>query len=118
MSKKMLNKNFLEDYLTKKVLSGNGDLLANLPNLASEDCEKVVFNVIGFQLTKKCYFGLVFPIHDNSHIDELRNLSNGYLEVKNGTVKMGVTKLENLQSILQAPYLKPGSVHSLTSAFT
>ena len=117
MTEKKSTENALTELLTQTVLNHNVGLLEKLPNLAPEDCALVVYTAMGFQLTKKCYFDLVFPTDDDSHIDELRNLSNGYLEFKDGEVKMGVTKLEDLQTILQAPYLKPGSVHSLPSAF-
>jgi hypothetical protein len=37
-------------------------------------------------------------------------LSNGYVEFKDGVVRMGVTKLENLEKILGTPYIKPRSI--------
>jgi hypothetical protein len=59
------------------------------------------------------YFGLTFPLEDSAHIEELRALSNKYIEFKDGVVKMGVLKLENLEIILRAPYIKPSSVRIL-----
>jgi|WetSurMetagenome_2_1015567.scaffolds.fasta_scaffold114911_1 hypothetical protein len=118
MEEKKSEDNATNQHLTKNVLSWNSALLEKLPNLVPEDCELVVYDAMGFQITKKGYFGLAFPLNDDKHINELKDLSNGYLELQNGTVKMGVTKLENLQTILQIPYLKPGSVQIVTSAFT
>ncbi len=118
MDEKNFENNAIEQHLTKKVLSCNSALLEKLPNLAPGYCELVVYDAMGFQLTKKGYFCLEFPLKDDDHINELKDLSNGYLEVKNGKVKMGVTKLENLQAILQATYLTPGSVQIITSAFS
>ncbi len=118
MDGKKSEDNAIKQHLIKNVLGCNSALLEKLPNLAPGDCELVVYDAMGFQLTKKGYFCLAFPLKDDDHINELKDLSNGYLELKNGTVKMGVTKLENLLAILQAPYLTPGSVQIVTSAFT
>lgn len=60
---------------------------------------------------KGMYFGLTFPLEDSAHIEELRALSNKYIEFGDGVVKMGVLKLENLERILRAPYIKSRSVH-------
>jgi hypothetical protein len=118
MTEKKSTVNVFEQHLTQTVFNHNGDLTKKLPNLAPEDCELVVYNTMGFQLSKKGYFRLEFPIDGNNHIDELRDLSNGYLEVKEGKVNMGVVNLENLQKILKVSYLEPGSVHIRTSAFS
>ena len=64
-------------------------------------------------LFRSKYFGLTFPLEDSTHIAELGTLSNGYVEFKDGVVKMGVVKLENLEKILRAPYIKPRSIHIL-----
>ena len=56
---------------------------------------------------------MTFPLEDSTHIEELRALSNGYVEFRDGVVRMGVIKLENLEKILRAPYIKPGSIHIL-----
>jgi hypothetical protein len=53
---------------------------------------------------------LTFPLEDNSHLEELRALSNGYVEFRNGVVRMRLIKLENLEKILKASYIKPRSV--------
>ena len=42
MSEKTSTKNALKEHLTQRVLSRDGDLLAELPNLAPKDCELVV----------------------------------------------------------------------------
>ena len=117
MIEKQSDDNVIKQYLTKNVFVCDKALLEKLPNLAPEYCDLIVYDAMGIQLTKKGYFGLAFPLSDDSHINELKDLSNGYLELENGTVKMGVTDLENLQAILQASYLKPGSVRIVTSAF-
>jgi hypothetical protein len=46
-------------------------------------------------------------------MEELRALSNGYVEFGDGVVSMGVIKLENLEKILRAPYIKPRSIRFL-----
>jgi hypothetical protein len=66
---------------------------------------------MGYHLGKSKFFGLTFPLEDSAHINELEALSNGYVEIKGGIVRMGVLKLENLEKILRAPFLKQGSVH-------
>ena len=39
------------------------------------------------------YFGLIFPLQDDCRArDELRALSNGYVEFSYGVVNMGVTE--------------------------
>jgi hypothetical protein len=114
MEGKELEDNAINRHLTENVWSCNSALLEKLPNLMLGNCELAVYGAMGFQLTKKGYFGLAFSLNDDRHL----NLSNGCLELKNGTVKIGVTKLENLQAILQAPFLKPGSMKIVTSAFT
>ena len=53
---------------------------------------------------------MIFPLENNSHLEELRALSNGYVEFRDGVVRMGVIKLENLEKILGAPYIKHRSI--------
>ncbi len=110
MEGKKSEDNLVNQHLTENVLSRNNALLENLPNLSHRDCELVVNYTKDFQLTKKRYLGLAFPLNDDRHINQLKDLSNEYFEPINGTVKMGVTKLENSQEILQAPYPKPSSL--------
>jgi len=43
-------------------------------------------------------------LEDSTHITELRALSNGYVEFRDGVVRMGVIKLENLEKILSSLY--------------
>ena len=45
--------------------------------------------------------------------EDLKALSNGYIEFDGKIVKMGVSKLENLEKILNALYVKPGTIHIL-----
>jgi hypothetical protein len=42
MSEKTSTKNASKEHLTQRVLSRDGDLLAELPHLAPKDCELVV----------------------------------------------------------------------------
>lgn len=102
MQGKKSENNAIYQHLTENVFSQISVLSEKLTNLAPSYCGLVLYNAMGFQLTKKCYFGIAFPLSDESHINELKDLSNGYLEFKNGTVTMGVTELENLQAILSA----------------
>jgi hypothetical protein len=88
-------------------------ILKRVPNLNPEDYSLLFYLVIGYDLGKGKYFGLTFPLEDSTHIAELRALSNGYVEFRDGVVRMGVIKLENLEKILKAPYIKPRSIHIL-----
>ena len=80
------------------------------PNLSSGDYSTLVYSVIGYHLGKCKYFGLKFPLEDSSHITELEALSNDYIEIRDGAVRMGVLNLENLEKILSAFYLRLGIV--------
>jgi hypothetical protein len=91
----------------------NKSILKRVPNLNPEDYSLLLYLVIGYDLGKGRYFGLTFPLEDSTHIAELEALSNGYVEFRDGVVKMGVVKLENLEKILRAPYIKPRSIHIL-----
>ena len=91
----------------------NKSILKRVPNLNPEDYSLLLYLVIGYDLGKGRYFGLTFPLEDSTHIAELEALSNGYVEFRDGFVKMGVVKLENLEKILRAPYIKPRSIHIL-----
>ena len=91
----------------------NKSILKRVPNLNPEDYSLLLYLVIGYDLGKGKYFGLTFPLEDSTHIGELRALSNGYVEFRDGVVRMGVIKLENLEKILRAPYIKPRSIHIL-----
>jgi len=88
-------------------------ILKRVPNLSPEDYSLLLYLVIGYNLGKGKYFGLTFPLEDSTHIAELRALSNGYVEFRDDVVRMGVIKLENLEKILRAPYIKPRSIHIL-----
>ena len=91
----------------------NKSILKRVPNLNPEDYSLLIYLVIGYDLGKGRYFGLTFPLEDSTHIAELEALSNGYVEFRDGVVRMGVVKLENLEKILRAPYIKPRSIHIL-----
>ncbi len=110
MSGKILPKSSLTDVVLETSESNDEKILENAPNLSPEDCSLLVYSVMGYHLGKNKFFGLTFSLEDHNHLDELRALSNGYIEIKDGIVKMGVLKLENLEKILRAPYIKPRSV--------
>ena len=84
--------------------------MKSAPNVSPSDCSLLAYLTMGYQLGKCSYFGLTFPLEDSTNLNELKALNNGYVEVKDGVVKMGVLKLENLERILRAPYIKLGSV--------
>ena len=107
---KILPESGLENVVLKSFDSCDEKILERAPNLCPEDCSLLVYLILGYHLDKSKYFGLTFPLEDTAKIDELKTLSNGYIEIKDGVVRMGVTKLENLMEILRAPYIKPGSV--------
>jgi hypothetical protein len=111
MTEEILTEGSLEEAVLQTFDSNDERILEKAPNLSSEDCQFLVYSVIGYHLGKSKFFGLTFPLEDSAHISELRALSNGYVEIKGGIVRMGVLKLENLEKILRAPFLKPGSVH-------
>ena len=91
----------------------NKSILERVPNLNPEDYSLLLYLVMGYDLGKGKYFGLTFPLEESTHIKELRALSNGYVEFRDGVVRMGVIKLENLEKILRAPYIKPRSIRIL-----
>jgi hypothetical protein len=102
--------NNLEDAIFQTLYRRKESILKQVPNLDPEDYSLLLYLVIGYDLGKGKYFGLIFPLEDDSHLDELRALSNGYVEFRDGVVRMGVIKLENLEKILGAPYIKPRSI--------
>jgi hypothetical protein len=101
------------DVIVQTLHTPNKSILKIVPNLNPEDYSLLLYLVMGYDLGKGKYFGLTFPLEDSTHIAELGTLSNGYIEFKDGVVKMGVVKLENLEKILRAPYIKPRSIHIL-----
>jgi hypothetical protein len=111
MTERILPKSSLEEAILQTVDSSNEKILEKAPNLSPEDCQFLVYSVIGCHLGKSKFFGLAFPLEDSAHINELKALSNGYVEIRGNRVRMGVLKLENLERILRASFLKPGSVH-------
>jgi hypothetical protein len=102
--------NNLKDTIFQTLYRRKESILKQVPNLDPEDYSLLLYLVIGCDLGKGNYFGLIFPLEDKSHLEELKVLSNGYVEFKDGVVRMGVTKLENLEKILGAPYIKPRSI--------
>ena len=108
-----IEKTSLEDAIFQTLYRHNRSILEKALNLNPEDYFLLLYLVIGYNLGKGKYFGLTFPLEDSTHLEELRALSNGYVEFRDGVVKMGVIKLENLEKILRAPYIKPRSIHIL-----
>jgi hypothetical protein len=103
----------ITDTILQTLHTPNKNILKRVPNLNPEDYSLLLYLVIGYDLGKGKYFGLTFPLEDSNHIAELRALSNGYVEFRDGVVRMGVIKLENLEKILRVPYIKPRSIHIL-----
>jgi hypothetical protein len=103
----------LKDVIFQKLDVSKADVLKEVPNLKPEHYLPLINLVIGYEIGKGIYAGLEFPLEDDSHLEELRALSNNYLEFDNTIVRIGVTKLENLEEILRAPYIKPRSIRIL-----
>ena len=103
----------IRDIIFQTLHTPSKSVLTSVPNLNPEDYSLLLYLVIGYNLGKGKYFGLTFPLEDSTHIEGLRALSNGYVEFRDGVVKMGVITLENLEKILRAPYIKPRSIHIL-----
>jgi len=101
------------DTILQTLHTPNKSILKRVPNLNPEDYSLLLYLVIGYDLGKGKYFGMTFPLEDSTHIEEIKALSNGYLEFRDGVVRMGVIELENLEKILRAPYIKPRSIHIL-----
>ena len=105
--------NGLKDVIVQKLDVSKADILKEVPNLKPEHYFTLVNLVIGHEIGKAIYAGLEFPLEDDSHLEELKGLSNSYLEFDNVIARIGVTKLENLEEILRAPYIKPKSIRIL-----
>jgi len=103
----------ITDTILQALHTPNKDILKRVPNLIPEDYSLLLYLVMGYDLGKGKYFGLTFPLEDTNHMEELEALSNGYVEFRDGVVRMGVIKLENLEKILRAPYIKPRSIQIL-----
>jgi hypothetical protein len=103
----------IQDIIFQTLYTPSKSILKRVPNLNPEDYSLLLYLVIGYDLGKGKYFGLPFPLEDSTHMEELRALSNGYVEFRDGVVRMGVIKLEDLEKILRAPYIKPRSIHIL-----
>ena len=93
---KNMSESILEDYVSQTLHSDAEGILEKAPNLNPEDDSELFYLVMGYHLGKCKYFGLTFPLQDNTNVDELEALSNGYVEIENGVVKMGVVKLGEL----------------------
>ena len=102
--------NGLKDVIFQKLDVSKADILKEVPNLKPEHYLTLVTLVIRHESGKGLYAGLEFPLEDDSHLEELRGLSNNYLEFDNIIVRIGVIKLENLEEILRAHYIKPRSI--------
>ena len=111
MTEKTLLESSLENAILQTVNGYDNRILEKAPNLDPKDCSALVYSVIGYHLGKCKYFGLSFPLEDGADENELRALSNGYFDIRDGVVRMGVLELQNLEKILRASYIKPGSVH-------
>ena len=105
--------NGLKGVIFQKLDVSKADILKEVPNLKPEHYLTLVNLVIGHEIGKGIYAGLEFPLEDDGHLEELRGLSNNYLEYDNVIVRIGVTKLENLEEILRAPYIKHRSIRIL-----
>ena len=105
--------NSLKEVISQKLDVSKADVLKEVPNLKPEHYLTMVNLVIGHEIGKAIYAELEFPLEDDIHLEELRGLSNNYLEFDNINVRIGVTKLESLEEILRAPYIKPRSIHIL-----
>ncbi|MGD8565753.1 MAG: hypothetical protein PVF96_05335 [Candidatus Bathyarchaeota archaeon] len=103
----------ITDTILQTLHTPNKSILKRVPNLNPEDYSLLLYLIIGYDLGKGKYFGLTFPLEDSTHMAELRALSNGYVEFRDGVVRMGVVKLENLEKILRVSYIKPKSIHIL-----
>ena len=106
----MTETNNLKDAIFQTLHRDKARILKQVPNLNPDDYSLLLYLVIGSDLGKGKYSGLTFPLADTSHLEELRALSNGYIEFRDGVVSMGVIKLEHLEKILGAPYIKPKSI--------
>jgi hypothetical protein len=111
MTTKILPESVMESQVIQTLDKYRMEIQEKAPNLSIKDYSTLVYLVTGYHLGKCNYFGLKFPLEDGSLITELCALSNGYLEIKDGVVRMGVLNLENLNKILASPYLSRGSVH-------
>ena len=103
----------IKDIIFQTLHTTKKSILERVPNLNPEDYSLLLYLALGSDLGKGKYFELTFPLEDSVHLGELRALSNGYVEFRDGVVRMGVIKLENLEKILRAPYVKPRSIHIL-----
>jgi hypothetical protein len=103
----------ITDTILQALDTPNKSILKRVPNLNPEDYSLLLYLVMGYDLGKGKYFGLTFPLEDSTHMEELEALSNGYVEFRDGVVRMGVIKLENLEKILRAPYIKSRSIQIL-----
>jgi hypothetical protein len=86
-------------------------LTKQYPNLKSDDYLELAYILIGYIIGRGFFAALEFSLDNNDHFDELADLSNGYIELKDGTLTMSVTKLENFEEILQASYISSNSIH-------
>ena len=83
------------------------------PNLSLEDFLAFISVYIRHMMGRGLYIGLEFTLENDNHLEDLKALSNGYIEFDGSIVKMGVTQFENLEKILRVHYVKPGTIHIL-----
>jgi len=70
--------NGLRDIIFQKLDVSKADILREVPNLKPEQYLTLVSLVIGHEIGKGIYAGLEFPLEDESHLEEIRGLSNSY----------------------------------------
>ena len=86
-------------------------LTTQYPNLNPDDYLKLAYVLIGYMMGRGFFAALEFSLENADHLDELADLSNGYIELKGDILTMSVTKLENLEEILHASYINPKTIH-------
>ena len=97
--------------LQQELIAIKEDLTKQYPNLKPEDYLELAYVLIGYMIGRGFYAALEFSLEDSDHLEELAELSNGFLEIKDHTLKIGITRLENLEAILQASYITPKTIH-------
>jgi len=110
---------FMEDLsfhienFSKKIGKLQEELKEQYPNLKPQDFPMLMYVFLGYIVGKGFYAHLEFTLENDTHIKDLEALSNGYIEFDGKVLKMGVTKVENFEKILQTSYIKPKSIHIL-----
>ena len=90
----------MENYnldLSKEIKKLEGMLATQYPNLNLEDFLAFISLYIRHMKGRGLYAGLELTLENDNHLKDLKALSYGYIEFDGKIVKMGVTKLENLE---------------------